>query len=209
MSEPVSLDPRRRPEQRRARASVERILDATAELLDENGFETLTTNAIARRAGVNVASVYKYFPNKYAVVAALGERFRDAQVDLLREALTSGRDWREALDVIMNAMEELFLRTTGFAELSATLGASPVLRPVEEESFEAEARTVAEAIPGFGLDLPRADRDAIARVMLEAVRGVLPVATRARPAARKRLLREIRRMLEAYVSSYLEADPNR
>ena len=62
--QPSDLEPRRRPTARRARRTVGRILDATAALLDEVGFDAITTNLIAERAGVNVASLYKYFPNK-------------------------------------------------------------------------------------------------------------------------------------------------
>ena len=56
--------PRKQPVQQRAKQRVERILDATAELLEGIGFDSITTNLIAERAGVDVASVYQYFPNK-------------------------------------------------------------------------------------------------------------------------------------------------
>ena len=49
-----SLEPRRRPAGARARKTVERILASTAALLDEVGFNDLTTNLIAERAGVRM-----------------------------------------------------------------------------------------------------------------------------------------------------------
>ncbi len=59
-------------------------------------------------------------------------------------------------------------------------------------------------VTSYGVGGSRADREAIGRVILEAARGVLPLARRAGPAGRKRLMRELERMLEAYLSSYIE-----
>ncbi|MDE1173631.1 MAG: TetR/AcrR family transcriptional regulator [Parvibaculaceae bacterium] len=70
----LEVQPRKRPVQERARQRVSRILEATAELLEERGSVGLTTNHIADRAEVNIASLYQYFPNKQAVVMALADR---------------------------------------------------------------------------------------------------------------------------------------
>ncbi len=65
---------RRPPKQPRARATVGDILAATARILERDGYEALTTNEIARVAGVGVGSLYQYFATKEAVVAALQEQ---------------------------------------------------------------------------------------------------------------------------------------
>ncbi len=80
---------RKLPKQERSRATVEALLDATAALLVEEGYPRTTTNRIARRAGVSVGSLYQYFPNKEAVVAALIERFIDAQFEILATQLSA------------------------------------------------------------------------------------------------------------------------
>ena len=64
--------PRRRPPtQARARATVADILAATARILEREGYEALTTNAIARVAGVGIGTLYQYFETKEAIVEAL------------------------------------------------------------------------------------------------------------------------------------------
>jgi AcrR family transcriptional regulator len=200
-----SLEPRRRPVAGPARKTVERILASTADLLDEVGFDDLSTNLIAERADVNVASLYKYFPNKYSVLTALAEQMRDEQLELLSDRLQPGGDWRGELEALLDAYVELFLYRPGFAELASVLSSSPPLREVDQASLAAEARVIAERVVSYGIEGTRADREAIARVMLEAARGVLPLVRRAAPARRRRLLRELRRMLEAYLASYIEA----
>ncbi|MFE7412665.1 TetR family transcriptional regulator [Streptomyces laurentii] len=63
--------------QRRSAERLARILDACAELLDETGYERLSTRAVAVRAGVPIGSVYRFFGNKRAMAAALAHRNLD------------------------------------------------------------------------------------------------------------------------------------
>jgi AcrR family transcriptional regulator len=55
---------RKVPHQKRARQTVEAILQASAEMFAKLGFAGTTTNKIAMRAGVSIGSLYQYFPNK-------------------------------------------------------------------------------------------------------------------------------------------------
>jgi AcrR family transcriptional regulator len=68
--------PRKIPRQARSLATVEVILDAAALLLVDEGYEQATTNRIAERAGVSIGSLYQYFPNREAVVAAVAHRLK-------------------------------------------------------------------------------------------------------------------------------------
>lgn len=52
---------------------VEDVLNATAQVLNDVGVERLSTNKVAKRAGVAVGSIYQYFPNKEALIDALVE----------------------------------------------------------------------------------------------------------------------------------------
>jgi len=65
---------RRPPQQKRARATVADILEATGRIVERDGYDALTTNEIARVAGVGVGSLYQYFATKDAVVEALQEQ---------------------------------------------------------------------------------------------------------------------------------------
>jgi AcrR family transcriptional regulator len=71
---------------------VEVILEATAQVLVERGFEGASTNRIARRAGVSIGSLYQYFPNKEALVSALIERHLAESVALLPRELKETAD---------------------------------------------------------------------------------------------------------------------
>lgn len=69
----VALQRRRVPSQGRARLTVDSIVQAAQQLLDEDGPQALTTRRIAERAGVSIGSLYQYFPNREAIVVQLFE----------------------------------------------------------------------------------------------------------------------------------------
>jgi AcrR family transcriptional regulator len=85
------LSPRKTPRQDRSRATVDALLEATADNQVRQGYAKLTTNRIAERAGVNIASLYQYFPGKDAIVAELRRRHGDEQRAALRQALVEHR----------------------------------------------------------------------------------------------------------------------
>lgn len=91
---------RRTPRQRRSREIVSAILEATRRILAEREVGALTTQQVADRAGVSIGSLYRYFPDKGALIAAVHQGDARAEADSL-----AGSDWpiealalREALE---------------------------------------------------------------------------------------------------------------
>ncbi len=74
MQRQTRTTPRKRPRQARSKATVDTILVATTRVLVKQGFDGLSTNAVAIAAGVSIGSLYQYFPNKEALVSALIDR---------------------------------------------------------------------------------------------------------------------------------------
>ena len=93
---------RRRPKQRRARQTVEAVLDAVIRLLKRGGSDAITTNRIAEVAGVSIGSLYQYFPDKRAIFTALHQRHVDqidrmVQTKLVEHAASSIEDLVRAM----------------------------------------------------------------------------------------------------------------
>ncbi len=83
---------RRAPTQARSRATVEVILQATAQVLKTQGWARLSTNRVARVAGVSVGSLYQYFPNKEALLVALVREHAQRQLATLGQHLVGLKD---------------------------------------------------------------------------------------------------------------------
>jgi AcrR family transcriptional regulator len=81
-----ALRSRRDPKQLRSRAIVDAIVEAGRQLVAQEGASSLTTNRIAERAGVSIGSLYRYFPNKQAILAAIYDADTGQQVADIRAA---------------------------------------------------------------------------------------------------------------------------
>ena len=112
---------RRVPSQRRSRERVERILDAAATLVVRNGVDAMTTQEIARSAGVPVASLYQYFGDKEDVLIALAGRdmaeMDDEVTTALLELGTDGLSVELVVRTTMEAFVRVYHRRRSFVEI--------------------------------------------------------------------------------------------
>ena len=138
----VELDRKRAPTQTRALETCERILDAAANLLADVGIERLSTNLICERAGLSPPALYRYYPNKYAVLAELGVRLMMSQNELLEKWATPATMKLPAAK-FEERIRQLFLDTLEMTRkeiagewITRALRAVPSLAPVRIESHE-------------------------------------------------------------------------
>lgn len=98
--------------QARSRERVERILDAAAQLLTEEGYNAVKTNTIAKRAGVSIGSVYQFFPNRFAIFHALALRYQTRIAEILEEHMgpkVKFQDgWESALAEVIDILADMW-----------------------------------------------------------------------------------------------------
>lgn len=73
MTQPAHM--RSMPKQERGERRMQRLLDAAEQTFAERGYQAATTNEIAARAQTSIGTLYRFFPNKEAIVQHLGERY--------------------------------------------------------------------------------------------------------------------------------------
>ncbi len=172
------LSPRKRPRQERSRATVEALLEAATDILIRDGYAKLTTNRIAERAGVNIASLYQYFPGKEAIVAELRRRHGADERAELREALAEPGDFEStirklvSIGVAGHAREPRLHRV--FTEEMPALGVREIAE-VDAAVFDAMRRFLREA------NVDVRDVDLALWMMAAASGAVLHRATVERP----------------------------
>jgi AcrR family transcriptional regulator len=110
---------RRVPVQGRSVARVKRMLDACAQLVDEVGYEALTTTLLAERAGVAIGSVYQFFPDKRAIVQALTLRSMEAYLERLSRRFAAGdfAHWWDGVDAAIDEYIDMHRTEPGFRTL--------------------------------------------------------------------------------------------
>lgn len=135
---------RRRPTQERAAVTFEAILQAAAELFCDLGYDHASTNRIADRAGVSIGSLYQYFGNKEAILAALLNEHQRAVHEVVEEALVILDDpevpLRLGLEGLLNRLVDFHAQDP---ELTRVLSAEvPQLAHGSAESDEIDHYTI-------------------------------------------------------------------
>ncbi|MEU7003823.1 TetR family transcriptional regulator [Nonomuraea sp. NPDC046570] len=206
---------RRRPAQRRSAERVERMLDECALLLDEVGYDSLTTKEVARRAEVPIGTFYQFFSDKQGLVRALALRNLDAFLSRIgtRIGETHLGHWTDLIDLAIDEFVLMKQTTPGFAivdfgEVRAAPG-GPTLVGTDRMLDAALENNVivADRLRALTIDLlgapSGAGLDRALRVAVEAADAVLKLAFRERPDGDPELVAECKRLVRRYLADHL------
>ncbi|HEX8102760.1 MAG TPA: helix-turn-helix domain-containing protein [Solirubrobacteraceae bacterium] len=118
-----------RPLRADARRNRERVLAAARAVFAEDGSEA-QMDEIARRAEVGVGTVYRHFPTKDALVAALVTDSFERLADAARDAVDEPDPWK-AFEQVLWRGAELLAANRGVSESLATLPTVEESRPTD------------------------------------------------------------------------------
>jgi AcrR family transcriptional regulator len=197
---PPRISPRKEPGQARSRETVDAILRATAHILVKDGYEGMTTNKVALKAGVSVGSLYQYFPGKEALVAALVDRH---QAEVLEAMSPDPELLTLPLDELVPKLIEAMLRAHGvdpplhkvLLEVAPRLGKPPhALR-------DRGVSLVSALLELHKREVRALDVDLTAFIVVQTVESLCHEATLSRPDLLKdpRLVKEMSQLLLRYV----------
>ncbi|MCD0450590.1 TetR family transcriptional regulator [Actinocorallia sp. API 0066] len=197
---------RRKPAQRRSAERVQRMLDACAEILDEAGYDGLSTTRIAQRAGVAIGSVYQFFPDKRAVAQALAlrnlEEFGGRIGAMLDERQVES--WSGLVGRAIDIFVEMHRTVPGFRVLRFGDVADQHLLDESADNNAVVARRLRELIvPAAGVpDGPELER-AFA-ITVESADALIKMAFRREPEGDDAVIGEAKQIIQNYLSGYLE-----
>ena len=213
----IRLETNVRPLQDRARTSYDAILRAAGELLLEVGIERLSTNLVCKRAGLSPPALYRYFPNKYALLRELGAQLMQVQDKVVfswqdnRRAAwpptTAGM--AEARLQILREIDRVTRHFPGGGWVMRALRAVPTLSAVRIESREMVAERDFEALVARH---PRADKRRLriaATLCVEAMYAALELVADQPELDRELILREIAYMTSLYADSFARRLPKK
>ncbi|MFJ7150047.1 TetR family transcriptional regulator [Streptomyces sp. NPDC100445] len=218
---PHATSLRRAPVQRRSAERLTRILDACAELLDEVGYDALSTRAVAQRAGVPIGSVYRFFGNKRQMADALAQRNLERYVERVTERLRRagadagdgprptpaggerrGGDWRAAMDAVLD--EYLAMKRTAPGFSLVDFGNQI---PVGSRHNEPNTRVADRLTDLLAGHLSRTPDEELRRIFLVAVESadtLVQLAFRIDPRGDEAIIAETRVLLRAYLGRALD-----
>ena len=201
---PLAVPGRRSPKQERSKKTVELILDATLELLEEEGFAGITMQKIADRADINVAAVYGYFPNKHQVIAELHDRMfavrNEVRAQYFKRQLNMEGDWVDNFVGSLREIAEWQSNQRGLVAMRNAMRSSPSLWQLRMQYFD---RSVDQITHYLNLVDPDFDGDqtARARIIVETVSAVVDSLQIKKERWPCPLAEELIKMIRAYLKA--------
>jgi AcrR family transcriptional regulator len=192
---------RRLPVQGRSVARVARMLDACAGLVDEIGYEALTTTLLAERADVAIGSIYQFFPDKRAVVQALTLRNLEAYLERLTARFADGTfsNWWDGVDASIDEYIAMHREVPGFRTLH--FGDVVDVHLLDEDrdnnSVIASALT---ALLASTFSMENTERvDFSLMIAVETADALIKLAFRRDPSGDARVLAEVKSVIRDYL----------
>ena len=199
---------RRMPVQQRSVERFERVLDACAQLLDEVGVESLTTRAVADRAGVPIGTLYQFFDGKTGLLRQLALRNLTLLMGRLRVRADGGERLETWSDLAECAIHEVIaMRRTvpGFAAVDFEDNRPGVPTLLDESGARDTTEVMADWFHDLGtreLGLPEIpERAYVLRLAMEAAGTVLWLPFRNSADGDPRMIEEAVRMVRLYLDA--------
>ena len=165
-----SIVPRRQPVQKRGQQKVDNILKATLELLRQNHPNSITASLIATRAGINIASLYQFFPNKEAIFHTLFqdwlERISQGYDRIEAECLLK-TDWRDFFSRLRNVVIEAGYDAQVETNLDYIMAGSQELAEIDEFHARTLAKRMTGYLKAYGSSWPERDLERLSRLLYE------------------------------------------
>jgi len=202
------LAPRVRPIQERAKHTVDLILDTASTLLDEVGIDGFNTNLLAERAHVAVRSIYRYYPNKLAVIVGLAERQADEWQssfgELIVEMSHPGTSALDVWDRVLDAYVEYLEAKQGRSAIRRAMQALPRLHQVNRSDNDALSRQIAQNLSAYGAQHPLPHLRLVGRLLLETCDAAVDDALSRSMRVPTAVLDELKLMHRSYLAVYVD-----
>lgn len=200
------LKPRRRPKQDRSIQRTQQIMDTTARLLEQVGFDDLTTILIAKELGISVGSLYHYFPNKHAIMRALAEHWLEDWNRVLEQLERLPLEQMELETLVpefSNTFITVYRAQQGILPLVQAMFAVPELRDLDEQHDELVISRMSAIFKRIGINKPKQELKRIARVYLELTHALLLVVSEQKGVRAKRTLEDLNIATCSFLKSHL------
>ncbi|RDL45034.1 TetR/AcrR family transcriptional regulator [Marinomonas piezotolerans] len=204
-----SVSPRSEPVQSRSIKRTQQILEVTSELLETVGLNDLNTAIIAKEVGISVGSLYHYFPNKHAILYAMGKSWLDSIEVVLKEI----QEWdlealslSEFIDHVVDINLRTYRQQRAVLRLVQAMFSVPELRELDEHHDAMVISQMAKVFKRIGLKKHIRERERIARLYLEVTHSTYLVAVNQNERRAARTLADLKLMLTSLLAHHFSRE---
>lgn len=201
-----SLSPRSAPVQSRSILRSKQIIDVTAELLEKEGLDDLNTIVIAKEVGISIGSLYHYFPNKYAILYAMGLSWLESIEGVFNEV----QEWpleslelTSLIDQLISINLKTYKKQKAVLTLVQAMFSVKELRELDQKHDDLVISKMSTVFKRIGINDHIRERERLARLYLEVTHSTFLVVVNQNEKRAKRTLSDLKLMIESLLRQHI------
>lgn len=194
---------RRLPQQARSRQRVNQILDAAAQVFEEVGYDAASTELISTRAETSIGSLYRFFPDKSAILYALAERYAQQMQELAAAKMNASMVRQPLAQVLSDIIDAFDSFYTSQPSRRMVMLQSRVSAEIQMVNRQADREIVKQIEAFFALRQPKMPTEQLQLAALVSVEiaGTLQLLSLAQDDKRRQqLVDETKQVLIRYLA---------
>ena len=204
---------RKKPKQARSLARFEAILDHAEGMISEQGFESLKMNELARQAGVNIASIYQYFPNRTVVARAIVERYlelyrAELALKLSDIPVSTQSPSIEMVDAMLDKLlahyYQFLQQRPNFLLVWGAVRGNPDFIKLNMQDSQSNAELIVSAMQRIGINVQPEVLATAAFLVCEITEPVMQALLNSDEVYAEKLLAQYRLMLSSYFQALID-----
>ena len=205
MAQPT-ISKRPQPTQERSQIRVQKILHTAKELLIEEGYEEMNVQKLSRKAGITAPSIYRYFPNKRAIIATFADVFLESQTQAIHFCLEKslrGMNWKDVIHTFMIMLCEGMRQEPWIYPAQLAIRSDRFLKEVHEELIDRIADIFILLFRSFGTNLPDDAIFRVSRMVILLLDAYMLALGRLEPENQEATIDEFKVVIVAYITPHV------
>jgi AcrR family transcriptional regulator len=198
---------RSHPTQSRSQQRVQKIVQATQEMLAKYGYEETTIKRIADAAGIKQTSIYRYYPNKRAVISVLADIFvtqhNNAITHCIEESL-KGQPAQKILKDFISILREGMVQNRWIHPAQLAMRSDPQLREQHEDLLDHFGERFSLLLKSFGVNLEGNALFRVAKTLVLILDAYMLAIGRATEEVHTKVQEDFEQVINSYLTSYLQ-----
>lgn len=201
---------RETPTQVRAQERLKHIVMTAETLMLEQGFDAFKMNTLSQRAQVNIATIYRYFPNKTALAMGLLDdylvQYRRLLAAQIKTAESSSIE--RVVDVLVEGYLDFFQSHPAFVAVWKGLQGTLAFKQKDIEDSRHNSCLLCESVGAF---FPQIDHELMADAMFmvcEMTSNLMPTLLALEPHQASVFKHHMKQMITRYLSDIFDQQPD-
>ena len=193
---------RETPSQQRAQARLDKIMSVAKSLMVEVGFDEFKMNNLSQQAQVNIASIYRYFPNKTALAISILDKYLEVYRLQFSAQLKNTKvdSIADMVDLLVEGYLAFFKTNPAFVAIWKGLSGTQAFKQKDVEDSRHNACLICELVkPHF----PHLDEERLSEVLFlvsEMTGNLMPTILVLQQDEAAMFTDHLKRMISSYLT---------